>query len=183
MPIFSALRGVFILIIAGILGLFAAGDGTAPSETPVPERTAQEESHALPRHEEEHGGAFEVACGDVFEVSYPGRLNNCEGCHRPDTYYPVDPAEVMATTIDAGADRSILTDDVAISPNAAVCSGCHGSTVAAEHMKQNGADFEAAKSADGTLISAGVETCGLCHGPGRLADVKELHGVGTFLFN
>ncbi len=132
--------------------------------------------------EDEHGGVFEVDCGDVFQVDYPGRLNNCEGCHLDGTYYPVDPAEVLATTVDAGADRSTLLDDVAISPNAAVCSSCHTSALAVEHMRQNGADFEAAKAADGTLISAGVETCALCHGPGRLADVKEVHGVGTFQF-
>ncbi|HEY5622419.1 MAG TPA: OmcA/MtrC family decaheme c-type cytochrome [Gammaproteobacteria bacterium] len=133
--------------------------------------------------QDEYGGVFEVDCGDVFQVNYPGRLNDCEGCHLEGTYYPVDPAEVLATTVDAGADRSTLLDDVAISPNAAVCSSCHTSALAVEHMRQNGADFEAAKAADGTLISAGVETCALCHGPGRSADVKEVHGVGTFLFN
>ena len=133
--------------------------------------------------EEEHGGAFEVACGDVYQFTYPGRLNNCEGCHLAGTYYPVDPAKVLATTVDAGPNRASLLDDVAISPNAAVCSSCHPSVLALEHMKQNGGDFEAAKMEDGTLSSSGVETCGLCHGPGRLADVKEVHGVGTFLFN
>jgi len=133
--------------------------------------------------DEDYGGTFEVACGDVFEIGYPGKLNNCEGCHLADTYYPLGVGEVFATTVDAGADRSILTDDVAISPNAAVCSGCHTSTLEVEHMKQNGADFQAAKAADGTLISAGIETCEVCHGPGRLADVKEAHGVGTFRFN
>ena len=45
------------------------------------------------------------------EVRYPGHLNNCEGCHNtPDagdaaSYYPVDPTRVLATTVDAGADR------------------------------------------------------------------------------
>ena len=29
-----------------------------------------------------------------------------------------------------------------------------------------------------TLISTGTETCALCHGPGRIADVKLMHGVG-----
>jgi len=118
-----------------------------------------------------------------FDVVYPGRLNNCEGCHKEDTYYPVDPAVVLATTVDAGTDRSILTDDVAISPNTAVCSTCHTSDIAAQHMIQNGGDFAASKTNDGTLVSSGTETCALCHGPGRSSDVKEVHGVGEFQFN
>ena len=126
----------------------------------------------------------------TFEVGYPGRLKNCEGCHLADTYYPVDPALVLATTLDAAtldpeatSDRSTLTDDVAISPNTSVCSACHTSSVAAEHMRQNGGDFAAGKNDSGVLISSGVETCALCHGPGRIGDVKTLHGVGTFQFN
>jgi OmcA/MtrC family decaheme c-type cytochrome len=129
--------------------------------------------------EEEHGGAFEIDC-DVFEVEYPGRLNNCEACHKEDTYYPFEPSTRFATTIDIG-DRSILSDDVAITPNAAVCSSCHPSELAREHMRQNGANFEASKNEFGELISAnGVETCRLCHGPGRIADVKEMHAVERF---
>jgi len=134
-----------------------------------------------------------VVCGFsgafTFEIGYPGRLKNCEGCHlketstRAPTYYPVDPAKVLATTMDAGADRSTLTDDVAISPNTSVCSACHTSSLAAEHMRQNGGDFAAGKSDTGALISSGVETCALCHGSGRSADVKVMHEVGTFQFN
>lgn len=125
----------------------------------------------------------------TFEVGYPGRLKNCEGCHlketstRAATYYPIDPARVLATTMDAGADRSTLADDVAISPNAAVCSTCHTGSLAAEHMRQNGGDFAAGKNDTGALISSGTETCALCHGPGRVGDVKLMHGVGTFNFN
>ncbi|MBX3702504.1 MAG: OmcA/MtrC family decaheme c-type cytochrome [Steroidobacteraceae bacterium] len=132
------------------------------------------------------GEAFQI-CGFsgafTFEVGYPGRLKNCEGCHRPDTYYPVDPALVLATTMDAGANRAILTDDVAISPNASVCSSCHTGALAAEHMRQNGGDFNAGKTSTGALVSSGTETCALCHGPGRSADVKAVHQVGSFRFN
>jgi mono/diheme cytochrome c family protein len=85
--------------------------------------------------------------------------------------------------MDASADRSTLTDDVVISPNTAVCSSCHTSTLAAEHMKQNGGDFAAGKNDSGALISSGAETCSVCHGPGRIGDVKAVHGVGTFQFN
>ena len=120
-----------------------------------------------------------------FGVVYPGHLNNCEGCHVKDrdTFYPVDPAKVLATTVRTGNDRSILSDDVAISPNTSVCSSCHSDFLAAEHMKQNGGDFEAGKDETGALVSSGVETCELCHGPGRSADVKEMHGVDEFQFN
>jgi OmcA/MtrC family decaheme c-type cytochrome len=132
------------------------------------------------------GDPFQI-CGFsgafTFTVGYPGRLKNCEGCHQPNTYYPVDPAQVLATTMDAGADRSTLADDVAISPNTSVCSACHTSSVAAEHMRQNGGDFGAGKNDAGALISSGAETCALCHGPGRIGDVKTMHGVGTFQFN
>jgi OmcA/MtrC family decaheme c-type cytochrome len=137
-----------------------------------------------------HSGAIGV-CGygnsanAYYDVAFPGHLNNCEGCHLPGTYFPVDPAVVMASTIDVGADHSTLLDDVAISPNAAVCSSCHEhqSLLATEHMKQNGADFAAGKDDSGALVSSGVETCQLCHAQGRAADVRQAHGVADFEFN
>ena len=133
------------------------------------------------------GVPYEV-CGfrnsvHVYDFVYPGKLANCEGCHNPDTYYPVDPATVLATTTDTGADTSIPTDDTAISPNSAVCSTCHVSDLAKQHMIQNGGDFAATKAADSTLIASGVETCQLCHGPGRSSDVKVVHGVADFVTN
>jgi len=120
---------------------------------------------------------------DYTDVVYPGKLNNCEGCHLAGTYYPVDPTAVMGSTVDAGLDRSILSDDTVISPNSSVCSSCHTSDLARNHMVQNGGDFNASKSETGALISSGNETCQLCHGPGATADVKVMHGVGEFQFN
>ncbi|KPK55542.1 MAG: hypothetical protein AMS21_13560 [Gemmatimonas sp. SG8_38_2] len=123
-----------------------------------------------------------------YDVTYPGHLNNCEGCHEPTDdnpypYHPVEAGEILGTTISAGADLDSPIDDVVISPNSAVCSSCHVSDLAKTHMEQNGGDFAATKAADSTLISSGVESCALCHGPGRSADVKEVHGVADFQFN
>ena len=120
---------------------------------------------------------------DYSDVVYPGKLNNCEGCHLEGTYYPVDPTAVLGSTIDTGDDRSILSDDTVISPNSAVCSSCHMSDLARNHMIQNGGDFNATKDETGALISSGNETCQLCHGPGASADVGVMHGVGEFQFN
>jgi OmcA/MtrC family decaheme c-type cytochrome len=134
----------------------------------------------------EIGKAYNV-CGfrssvHSFDFHYPGRLNNCEGCHLADTYFPVDATQVFGTTFAAN-DPAILTDDRVVSPNASVCSACHIETLAIEHMQQNGGDFNATKAADGTMISSQIETCDVCHGPGRIADVKAMHEVDTFEFN
>jgi OmcA/MtrC family decaheme c-type cytochrome len=133
------------------------------------------------------GVPYEV-CGfgnsvHVYDVAYPGHLNNCEGCHEPGGYYPVEAGEILGTTVDVGADPASPIDDVVISPNASVCSSCHVSDLARTHMEQNGGDFAATKAADSTLISSGVESCALCHGEGRSADVEEVHGVSDFQFN
>ena len=79
-----------------------------------------------------------------------------------------------------GGNAASPTDDTVISPNAAVCSTCHVSDLAKQHMMQNGGDFAATKAADSALISSEVETCALCHGPGGSADVVEVHGVEQF---
>ncbi len=118
----------------------------------------------------------------TFDFEYPGRLNNCEGCHVEDGFYPVDPAAVLATTIDANTVGDV-TDDVAISPNSAVCSSCHVSDLARNHMMQNGGDFAAGKDVNSTTVSSGAETCELCHGPGGSSDTGDVHGVGDFQFN
>jgi len=124
----------------------------------------------------------------VFDVTYPGHLNNCEGCHtatdeNPFPYHPVEAGTIQGTTIDVGADPASPTDDVVISPNASVCSSCHVSSLAKTHMEQNGGNFAATKNPDGSLNPADVESCALCHGPGRSADVAEVHGVAGFEFN
>ena len=115
-------------------------------------------------------------------VAYPGHLSNCEGCHLPDTYYPVDatPATgVQPTTFDAG-NPAVLSDDRAVTPNSSACSACHASPEARTHMELNGGSFAATKTADGTLASGTIETCQVCHGSGSIADVKAVHQVALY---
>jgi len=116
---------------------------------------------------------------DFREIQFPGKLSNCAHCHVGTSYYPVGMG-VLATTLDTGADRSDPLDDINVSPNTSACSACHNSTLALQHMKQNGGAFDVTQAADRSMtsIAAGavVETCGICHGPNRLADVKKVHG-------
>lgn len=138
-----------------------------------------------------HAGAIAgyKVCGynstgyDFSHVVYPGKLQNCEGCHLPDTYYPPNSATAIATTIDAGPDRSTPAGDIAITPATAVCSTCHTDPAIRQHMELNGGSFNAVKAADSTTPGAPVETCDNCHGPGKPVDVKTAHGVGEFRYN
>lgn len=164
------------------VGTCATALGT--DDTPVDFKVMIHALHAFGKD----GVALEV-CGfgfpstpHTFDFDYPGQLNNCEGCHVEDGFYPVDPAAVLGTTVDAN-DPATPADDTVISPNSAVCSACHSEDLARNHMMQNGGDFAATKDADSNLISSGVETCELCHGPGGIADVKVVHHVDEFQFN
>ena len=81
--------------------------------------------------------------GETFaDIRYPGKIQNCEGCHKPDTYYPVDPNAVFATSVTRGANAATPADDVAFTPNAAICSSCHTVVEARAHIEQTGGSFE-----------------------------------------
>jgi cytochrome c553 len=100
------------------------------------------------------------------------------------------------------------SEDTVISPTAAICTGCHDSTSAAQHMLDSGnAVFSAppagfvpvghvqpysvtpltkgSATTPGTYLynaargtGPGVETCVNCHGPGGIEDVSKVHRVG-----
>jgi len=140
--------------------------------------------HAIHAGEERTNGYVAYGFGgfshDYSEVVFPGNLANCESCHRPGTYYPVG-ASALAATIDVGLDIDSPFDDLNITPNSAACWGCHDRPEAVAHMTQFGGAFDAVQTPEGTLISQSmgtvIETCDVCHGPGRSSDVGELHGL------
>jgi OmcA/MtrC family decaheme c-type cytochrome len=126
---------------------------------------------------------------DFSGAEFPGVLSNCETCHKAGTYYPAsDTATRLGTTIDSGStvtqrSPSVVlspaganvshTDDLNVTAVAAACSGCHDGALAQTHMELNGGLFTALQA---TLTGQTPETCAICHGPGRTADVKTVHG-------
>jgi OmcA/MtrC family decaheme c-type cytochrome len=118
---------------------------------------------------------LETLIFDHEAVAYPGRLNNCNTCHVNDSFELPLNSEVLGSTIDTGTNRQDPSDDLMITPTAAVCSACHDSSVARSHMEQNGGDFTATLQ---TISSgASTETCASCHGPGEFVDLKVVHDI------
>ena len=145
-----------------------------------------------------HGGAMRVnpywvygnggTAYDFSHAVFPGRLERCETCHYEDTYYPLeDTTGVLGVTVNSGStviSRTPVTftpaganvnhaDDLNISFSAAACGACHDSSLSRSHMELNGALYTALQT---TLSTTTPETCAICHGPGRSADVKVVHG-------
>ena len=124
---------------------------------------------------------------DFSEVTFPASANNCLVCHKPNTYTTnLNPAVLVSnqkTTTGNDTTTAAVVNvrktvpnatDLVTSPIAAACNGCHDSTPAAAHMKQNGAFINLQR--DAANISY-YETCNVCHGPGKTVDVKLMHGV------
>lgn len=87
---------------------------------------------------------------DIVFPSQPGGPANCVKCHGNDAWHEPAP-------------RAHPTDqDIAIARWTAVCGACHDSSDAQAHI---------AVQTD----SAGNESCGICHGPGRDEDVVRMH--------
>jgi OmcA/MtrC family decaheme c-type cytochrome len=148
--------------------------------------------HAAQRRQSEGAPPY-VVCGngnsvhDFSEVVYPGAINNCESCHVPPTddnpsYYGRDPARRLAVTTHAGADRTVITDDIAHSPTVASCLSCHTTTNAVAHMKQNGGVIDGLKVVNGQVANQ-AETCAICHGRGHTADIREVHNISFYPLN
>lgn len=121
------------------------------------------------------GFGGELYVFDETRVHYPAPLNHCNACHVNDSYQLPLQESVLATSVDAGADKADPADDVVTSPQAAVCASCHDSATAKTHMELNGASF-ATSQAD---VDAGVvlEQCSVCHGAGRTYAVDVMHGL------
>jgi OmcA/MtrC family decaheme c-type cytochrome len=75
------------------------------------------------------------------------------------------------TGVSVEADPTTLV----VSPMVAACSACHDSPIAIDHMQTNGGSFYEPRAA--VFAKPQQEECLLCHGPGRVASIAELHAV------
>jgi OmcA/MtrC family decaheme c-type cytochrome len=112
---------------------------------------------------------------DTDAVHYPGNLGNCTACHNEDGFRLPLAASVLGTSVDTGDDVRDPGDDLVTTPTTSVCSSCHDSSGARAHMANNGGSFETSQQAidDGES----VESCSVCHGSGKIADVAAVHPV------
>ena len=70
-----------------------------------------------------------------------------------------------------GVPTDAAPTTLVLSPTVSACSACHDSPDAITHMKGNTGSFYAPRSA-----ALGIsETCLVCHGTGRTADIAVVH--------
>ncbi|MBI5259889.1 MAG: OmcA/MtrC family decaheme c-type cytochrome [Burkholderiales bacterium] len=147
--------------------------------------------HAIHAGEKAHGGmrtkgitvyGFGGSVNSFADVVFPGRLADCSSCHIGNTYQLAGTwatptvSGVLGTTVASGASTTDPADNLRMSPTVAVCSSCHDSNVARLHMQDesSGGSFSATQA---TLATGVNEGCVLCHGEGRVFDVKTVHRV------
>ena len=123
---------------------------------------------------------FQGTLYDFSTVRFPAELSNCNKCHVNGSYALPISAKALGSTVDTRSTQATPTalrtvdvdpsNDVEITPTAAVCSGCHDGAEVRTHMiRTGGASF-------GTYAGSGVvEKCVNCHGPGKSEDVRRAH--------
>ncbi len=125
---------------------------------------------------------FGGSVNDFSGVVFPGKLNDCSACHVGTSYqlagtWTAPTANgILGSTISTGASANDASDNLRITPIAAVCSSCHDSAGAQVHMTSliAGAQFSVTQA---TINGSAAESCGACHGPGGAVDVKSVHDV------
>jgi OmcA/MtrC family decaheme c-type cytochrome len=93
--------------------------------------------------------------------SYNAGLTTSNGCKPDGTPYSIPAGGTLA------ADSTTLV----ISPVSAACFACHDSGLAKSHMEVNGGAVYAPRA----VALAKTEQCLVCHGSGRVADIKQVH--------
>jgi OmcA/MtrC family decaheme c-type cytochrome len=94
---------------------------------------------------------------DFSHIVFPGNLAECQTCHLPNTYGLPLPSTAQPTILTQGEQLLSITG-----PIAATCISCHDTQPVIGHIELQ-------------TTAAGVETCQVCHGPGKDNDVYRVH--------
>lgn len=127
---------------------------------------------------------FRGSIVDFGDIEFPANPRDCFRCHIDQngkgTYELPLAAGVQGTTINTGSIPGVSIDvdpanNLRITPTAAVCSSCHDSPKALEHMasRRSGGAFGVLQSQIDSL--AVKENCVSCHGPGKDKSVRKVH--------
>jgi OmcA/MtrC family decaheme c-type cytochrome len=109
--------------------------------------------HSIHRGEELEYG-FSIGSHDYSDLVYPGDLRNCDACHVNNSQQvPVESSALSTITPQAWWNPMM--------PNSAACLSCHDDDDSAAHAFSNTVFFG--------------ESCGTCHGEGRVAAVDKVH--------
>jgi OmcA/MtrC family decaheme c-type cytochrome len=85
----------------------------------------------------------------------------------------VDYGNGFSYSVTSGTTTEAAATTLVNSPIATACFACHDTDIARSHMAVNGGSVYAPRG--GALPV--LEQCMICHGPGRIADIKVVHGI------
>ncbi len=134
------------------------------------------------------------------EVTFPAEdgVSNCLLCHLDGTYGLPLAENVLETTVrttgdDDGLDGDDFTavgvardnvpggTDWVNSATSSTCYMCHPNDTALAHMRQNGGIISVANPDEFDFTQRQdldtVESCTICHGEGRIADLSSVHAI------
>jgi len=106
----------------------------------------------------------------AFSPTATGTVNSNGAVLPLNTAYPAGWSYTAATGVITQAKAGSLV----ISPITGACSACHDTPVAVAHFRANGGSFYAPRPVDGAL-PANVEQCLICHGNGKVADIRVVN--------
>jgi len=86
--------------------------------------------------------------------------------------YAFNAGLVASGGVAAGGTREAAGTTLVTSPTVAACSACHDTADAISHYRINGGAFYQPRSA---ALGGANETCLICHGTGRTADIAVMH--------
>jgi OmcA/MtrC family decaheme c-type cytochrome len=94
---------------------------------------------------------------DFSHLVFPGNLASCQTCHLPGSYGLPLASGVQPTSV---FQNGLLIDSTL--PIRSTCTSCHDSQAVAGHAELQ-------------TTASGIETCEVCHGPGKEFDVTRVH--------